>query len=152
MLLAIIEMPESESADAEYAGPEDGEGLLDLAQHPDVGALSWYHTAEQRFLGVRPSSAHVWNGQSWALDEVLGLEARATAERTWRDVELTNAVWLRDRHRDQVEIGGSTTLTAEQFQELLVYMQALRDWPQCEAFPDSAQRPVAPTWVAEQTL
>lgn len=72
-------------------------------------------------------------------------------ERAWRDLALSAAAGLRERHRDQLEIGADTTLTAEQFTELLVYMQALRDWPQSEAFPDSSQRPVAPPWTAEQS-
>lgn len=75
----------------------------------------------------------------------------AALERAWRDGELQGVMWLRERHRDQVEIGGDTTLTAEQFSELLVYMQQLRDWPQSEAFPASDHRPVAPPWIAEQT-
>lgn len=78
-------------------------------------------------------------------------EALADVERQWRDGELVAVMWLRDRHRDQLEISESTTLTAEQFNELLVYMQALRDWPQSPDFPDSGHRPPAPDWIAEQT-
>ncbi|MEN5239106.1 phage tail assembly chaperone [Pseudomonas sichuanensis] len=73
------------------------------------------------------------------------------SERQWRDTELAALVWLRDRHRDQLEIGGQTTLTPEQFTELLIYMQQLRDWPQSPEFPESSARPVAPPWIAEQT-
>jgi len=75
----------------------------------------------------------------------------AVAERTWRDTALASLVWLRDRHRDQLDIEVATTLSGEQFTELLVYMQALRDWPQAPDFPDSQHRPVAPAWIAEQT-
>lgn len=75
----------------------------------------------------------------------------AVAERKWRDGELLTVTWLRDRHRDQLDMAADTTLTAEQFTELLVYMQQLRDWPQAEAFPLIEQRPVAPPWVTEQT-
>ena len=77
----------------------------------------------------------------------LTAEQIAANERTWRDAEVASVVWLRDRHRDQLEISASTTLTAEQFTELLVYMQALRDWPQSPSFPDSQHRPVAPPWL-----
>jgi hypothetical protein len=72
-------------------------------------------------------------------------------ERKWRDSELSAVSWLRDRHRDQLDFGSSTALTTEQFNELLGYMQALRDWPQSEVFPDIGQRPVAPLWIADQT-
>ncbi|WP_447890052.1 phage tail assembly chaperone [Pseudomonas hormoni] len=72
-------------------------------------------------------------------------------ERAWRDVELSAVMWLRERHRDQLEIAGPTTLSSDQFDGLLMYMQALRDWPQSADFPDSQYRPVAPLWIAEQT-
>jgi len=74
----------------------------------------------------------------------------ADDERKWRDAELAKLVWLRDRHRDQLEIEATTTLTGEQFKELLVYMQALRDWPQLPGFPDSQARPPAPLWLSDQ--
>jgi len=73
------------------------------------------------------------------------------AERSWRDGELAGLMWLRERHRDQLEISVDTTLTGEQFTELLHYMQDLRDWPQSPDFPDSEHRPVAPAWIADQT-
>lgn len=72
----------------------------------------------------------------------------AAIERQWRDAELASLVWVRDRHRDQVEIGVPTTLAVDQFAELLVFMQALRDWPQSQAFPDADQRPVAPAFLS----
>ncbi|SDC64515.1 Phage tail assembly chaperone protein [Pseudomonas guariconensis] len=75
----------------------------------------------------------------------------AEAERSWRDGEIAAHEWLVSRHRAEVELQRDTTLTAEQYAELLQYLQALRDWPAAEAFPDSAQRPVAPLWIAEQT-
>jgi hypothetical protein len=74
----------------------------------------------------------------------------AAGERAWRDGELSGVAWLRERHRDQLELVRPTTLTAEQFAELLVYLQALRDWPQSPDFPALEQRPVAPPWIAEQ--
>ncbi|MCE4058467.1 phage tail assembly chaperone [Pseudomonas sp. Au-Pse12] len=72
-------------------------------------------------------------------------------ERRWRDAELAAVMWLRERHRDQLEIEAPVTLTGEQFKELLLYMQALRDWPQSADFPDVQRRPSAPPWIAEQT-
>lgn len=72
-------------------------------------------------------------------------------ERAWRDVGLTKVTWLRDRHRDQLEIKVPSTLSSEQFKELLEYMQALREWPQSSGFPDSQYRPVAPPWITEVT-
>ena len=71
----------------------------------------------------------------------------AAQERAWRDIELSSVMWLRERHRDQLEIGTTTTLAPVQFAELLTYIQALRDWPQSDVFPDSTGRPVPPAWL-----
>lgn len=75
----------------------------------------------------------------------------ADVERAWRDGEIATHEWLVFRHRGELELQRETTLTAEQYTELLEYLQALRDWPATEAFPDSTQRPTAPPWIAEQT-
>lgn len=82
----------------------------------------------------------------------LTADQLAANERAWRDAEVSSTEWLVTRHRDEQDMQLATTLTAEQFAALLVYRQALRDWPQTEVFPDSAQRPVAPAWIAEQVL
>ncbi|WP_267269466.1 phage tail assembly chaperone [Pseudomonas protegens] len=72
-------------------------------------------------------------------------------ERIWRDTELASVVWLRDRHRDELDLGAESHLTPEQFEQLLAYLQALRNWPQSPDFPQIEHRPVAPPWIAEQT-
>ncbi|MGY2398660.1 phage tail assembly chaperone [Pseudomonas sp. SDO5271_S396] len=105
--------------------------------------------------GDRPSSAHVASEEGVWVVPVLSPEdvqvALNASERAWRDAELASILWLRERHRDQQEIGKATTLSGEQFAELLAFVQALRDWPQSPDFPDSAHRPVAPLWIAGQT-
>ena len=73
------------------------------------------------------------------------------AARAWRDTEIIRVTWLRDRHRDETEIGSDTTLTVEQYAELLAYIKALRDWPAALEFPTEESRPVVPEWVASQT-
>lgn len=69
-------------------------------------------------------------------------------ERDWRDSELERSRWLRERHRDEQELQVETTLSSENFSELLAWFQALRDWPQSSAFPSSEQRPQRPAWLA----
>lgn len=73
-------------------------------------------------------------------------------ERSWRDAEIEQVKWLRERHRDEQDLGVTTTLTAEQFVDVLGYVQALRDWPQSHLFPDSAQRPQPVAWLADLLL
>ena len=78
------------------------------------------------------------------------VEEAANEERRWRDLELQGVAWLRERHRDQAELGSDTTISADQYSELLTYMQQLRDWPQSVSFPDSSKRPVPPDWIKDQ--
>lgn len=82
----------------------------------------------------------------------LDPDASTRSERYWRDGEIQRVTWLRERHRDELDQRKPTTIQAEQFAELLAYIQSLRDWPQSTAFPLTAQRPVAPSWIAEQAL
>ena len=95
--------------------------------------------------------AHDKNGLPYLIDAPELVPDLPALERQWRDQELASLAWLRDRHRDQVEIGSQTTLTSEQFGQLLVYMQALRDWPQSPDFPNSLKRPVGSFWGPGQT-
>jgi hypothetical protein len=94
--------------------------------------------------------AHDEQGLPYLVDAPVQLSDLEAQERQWRDSELMTATGMRDRHRDQLEIEVETTLTAEQFRELLLYMQALRDWPQSPYFPVIEQRPAAPPWIADQ--
>ncbi|MBA1195531.1 hypothetical protein G7011_00185 [Pseudomonas plecoglossicida] len=71
-------------------------------------------------------------------------------ERAWRDAAVNSVLWLRERHRDEQDLGRTTTLSAAEFSELLNYLQELRDWPQSEQFPVIEHRPSAPTWLADQ--
>ncbi|POG02236.1 hypothetical protein BGP82_12875 [Pseudomonas putida] len=80
----------------------------------------------------------------------LTTQQLATLERTWRDGVVSESEWLVSRHRDELDMQLDTTLTAPQFAELLVYRQALRDWPQSVGFPDQSLRPTEPNWVQEQ--
>lgn len=70
-------------------------------------------------------------------------------ERAWRNNMLDSVKWLRERHRDQMDLQQATTLSPEQFAELLAYMQHLRDWPQSNYFPDPLYRPVVLEWMTD---
>ncbi|WP_248915876.1 phage tail assembly chaperone [Pseudomonas moorei] len=91
------------------------------------------------------------NGVPALVDVVVDDEQMAAnRERYWRDTEIARIQWLRERHRDELELSSPTSLTAEQYVELLAYLQLLRDWPQSDNFPDQDFRPVKPEWIVEQ--
>lgn len=71
-------------------------------------------------------------------EEQLAAQARAE-----RDAKLTATTWLVERHREEQETG-ATTLTAQQYTDLLAYRQALRDAPQQPGFPESIDWPENP--------
>lgn len=71
-------------------------------------------------------------------------------ERQWRDAEVDRVKWLRERHRDESELKLKTSITDDQYSDLLIYIQELRDWPQSKSFPSESKRPVAPEWITDQ--
>lgn len=73
----------------------------------------------------------------------------AGIERKWRDKQVESIKWIRERHRDEVDMVASTTISPAQFSELLAYIQSLRDWPESKDFPAQEKRPSAPKWIAD---
>jgi hypothetical protein len=78
-------------------------------------------------------------------------EVMSAIERAWRDLQLAATDGVVSRHRDEVEVGASTTLTPEKYSQLQQYRQALRNWPESGEFPLLDHRPPAPPWLAEQS-
>lgn len=78
----------------------------------------------------------------------LSAEELEQVERVWRDAQLVQTDSLVVRHRDEVEDGSTTTLTAEQYAELQAFRRALRNWPEGDEFPLIEHRPLAPLWLA----
>lgn len=74
----------------------------------------------------------------------------AAQERQWRDRMLSLSDGVVTRHRDELEEGSATTLTAAQHTELQTYRRALRNWPEAGEFPLIEHRPTAPPWLTEQ--
>ena len=72
----------------------------------------------------------------------------AEIERDWRDSQLANTDGVVSRHRDELEDGLATTLTAVQYTELQSYRRALRNWPEAGEFPLIEHRPPPPLWLA----
>ncbi|KAF2395399.1 phage tail protein [Pseudomonas frederiksbergensis] len=77
----------------------------------------------------------------------LSVAEQEVAERAWRDAQLAPTDGIVSRHRDELEEGIPTTLTAEQYAELQVYRRLLRNWPQGAEFPLVDHRPVSPGWL-----
>lgn len=130
-------------------------GFYDAAIHTampaDVVEISAEYHAEL-LIGESSGKIISWetNGPPVLVDKPSpSAEELAFDERTWRDQRLAETDGVVVRHRDEIEVGEATTLTAEQYVELQAYRQKLRKWPQGEEFPLVDHRPVAPTWLLD---
>lgn len=129
----------------------DQKGFWDEAHKP-AGSVAITDALHASLLKGESEGKRIdWGTSPPSLRDVEAVVTPA-AERAWRDAALVKPCSVRDRHRDEQELFRPTTLTPERFVELLGYIQKLRDWPQSAAFPDPAQRPVAPVWLTEQQL
>lgn len=85
---------------------------------------------------------------SWAeYDEDAAIAEKETERlaldaRTRRDAMLSDLLWRVERYKLQLEAGITTTESAVVYQQLLVNIQALRDVPEQEGFPQNIVWPV----------
>lgn len=69
-----------------------------------------------------------------------------TIARSDRDARIASSTWVIDRHRGQVDLHFDTSITDEQYKQLLLYHQALRDWPDQAGWP-GIDMPPPPEWL-----
>lgn len=68
-------------------------------------------------------------------------EAMAVVVRHRRDREIDRLRWFVERHRDEITLGVTTTLTSEDFFLVLEHIQLLRDLPDQPGFPAEVEWP-----------
>ncbi|MBP5954140.1 hypothetical protein ICA16_00535 [Pseudomonas anatoliensis] len=116
----------------------------------EVAASVWQSLLDELSTSPKKMSSRP-DGQPVLIDPPpLDSDELAGLERAWRDAQLALSDPLVSRHRDEVEEGGATSITAEQYTELQAYRRQLRDWPQGSQFPLAEHRPPAPTWLSAQ--
>ncbi len=69
-------------------------------------------------------------------------EALAALARRRRDAEIAQVRWLIERHRDEQALQIATTLTPEDYRLVQEHVQALRDVPEQDGFPQAIDWPV----------
>lgn len=94
-----------------------------------------------------------WNGSEWIYEEIQTekeeqrektQEEKAADVRAERDRRIDAIRWRIERYQTQEAAGIETTDTAEQYREILLYVQALRDIPEQAGFPDAIEWPEEP--------
>jgi hypothetical protein len=109
----------------------------------------WISLLQQLAVSAKMIGVRADNGYPILIDPPSpSTEELEDIERGWRIAQLAATDGLVARDRDELEDGGGTTLTTEQYAELQAYRRELRDWPQGSFFPFSEHRPVAPRWLA----
>ncbi len=108
--------------------------LIDRQDEKGPEIASWDYAA-----APEPTMAQL---QAVVDDAARGALARDV--RADRDQRVAVDDWLVQRHRDQVDAGTPTVLTAAQYSGLLTYRQALRDVPLQAGFPSDIAWPVRP--------
>ncbi len=68
-------------------------------------------------------------------------EQKAVEVRAERDKRIDAVRWRIERYQTQTAAGLETTDTTEQYQAVLMYIQALRDVPEQAGFPDTIEWP-----------
>lgn len=68
-------------------------------------------------------------------------EEKSTYHRQKRDVLLNSVLWKVERHSQEERLGMETTLSEEEYINLLTYIQNLRNLPQQAGFPDEVMYP-----------
>lgn len=69
-------------------------------------------------------------------------EQKAAEARAERDRRIDAIRWRIERYQTQAAAGLETTDTAEQYKAILLYVQALRDVPAQEEFPENVTWPM----------
>ncbi|EUB74469.1 hypothetical protein PMI27_000645 [Pseudomonas sp. GM41(2012)] len=105
-------------------------------EHVELGDLPEGLTAKPW-----PGQFYVWAGGDWVLDAVAQIAAAQAGERAWRNAQIASTDYL---------VMPDYPLSADQRAELYAYRQALRNWPEAGQFPDQKDRPVSPSWIADQ--
>ena len=94
-----------------------------------------------------------WNGSEWIYEEIQTEKEeqlkktqgeKAADVRAERDRRIDAILWRIERYQTQAAAGLETTDTAEQYKAILLYVQALRDVPEQEGFPDAIEWPEEP--------
>ncbi|WP_086793310.1 phage tail assembly chaperone [Pseudomonas sp. SCPG-7] len=117
----------------------------------EVSESVWQSLLDELAVSPKKMSSRP-DGQPVLIDPPpLDAEELAAVERAWRDAQLALTDPLVSRHRDEIEEGGATSITADQYTELQAYRRQLRDWPQGSQFPLAEHRPITPLWFTGQT-
>lgn len=114
--------------------PED---VVEVSKDDHARLMS--ELSEGRELAIGPDGYPVTAEPAAPTSEQLASTARRR-----RDDEIASILWLIERHRSELSLQRSTTLTDEDYILVHQHAQNLRDVPEQEGFPLAIEWPVLP--------
>lgn len=87
------------------------------------------------------------SGRPVLQEVVITHEQACETAKQQRDAAIDSSMWFVQRHNSQKQLNIETSITDQQFTELLTYHQDLRDWPGQPGWPD-IDMPSTPEWLA----
>lgn len=149
----IADAGEDEEAQAAAASRYDQARAAAVAAGQAVACPRWLipaHATEVAPPETAEGEVAIMTAEGWIVGVAPEVELpddepdAAAVARAQRDAQIARVRWIIDRHRDQVELGLPTTLSAEEHLAVLTYVQGLRDVPQQPDFPTTIQWPAPP--------
>lgn len=108
----------------------------------DVGIgtnIESYRSIGMSEMEVEQAYNGAWYLKGYAPEKPV--EQKAVEVRAERDRRIDAVRWRIERYQTQEAAGLETTDTAEQYKVILLYVQALRDVPEQEWFPENVNWP-----------
>lgn len=113
--------------------------IIAISDKADFSLLDFDSVVEEEEHSVE-DYVHI-DGQFVLTTSNEAIELKQVEARAERDRRIDAVRWRIERYQTQAAAGLETTDTAEQYQTLLIYVQALRDVPGQEGFPDNVVWP-----------
>lgn len=85
----------------------------------------------------RPGDLAIEEAEGWRFSRPIAPPMSEVQIRMRRNSLLSDSDWLVLRHRDEIDAAVPTSLTQEQYQQILGYRQKLRDMPKQAGYPES---------------
>ena len=128
-------------------------GLYSLDTHSEIPESAEKISAEQymELISAAEQGLSISDSRPWRGVQIeMGTEYKERLARENRDNVISKTTWILDRHSGQLQISVETSISDHQYNELLLYHQALREWPAQPGWPD-IDMPLPPDWLAELT-
>jgi len=146
--LSLVWLPESDKhrESVAYKGAPNEQQLLEIdSTIPDDLVEDWC-----KVVGVITGQDSQGNDiieYHVELDTVKRDDWYKAELRSRRDQLIRESIWMYERHKMEIDGSIVPSLTTLQFDDLVSYIQLLRDWPNAETDIYARTEPTKPAWI-----